>query len=266
MTEITFLKLGGSLITDKKQPNTPRMDVITRLAKEIHTVRVAEPGLKLILGHGSGSFGHTAAAKYGTRAGVQTAEEWRGFAEVWLAASALNRIVVEALHQTGLPAISFPTASATTAIDGKIKEWDLAPIENALAQGLIPLVFGDVAFDRQRGGTILSTEDIFTRLARHFKPQRILLAGIEAGVWADYPSCTQLVETITPDSLNALHVAIGGSSATDVTGGMAAKVRETLALLADLPGCEALIFSGSKEGTLEAVLAGASSGTVLLAE
>jgi hypothetical protein len=47
---------------------------------------------------------------------------------------------------------------------------------------------------------------------------------------------------------------------------MAAKVRETLDLLADIPGCEALIFSGTEAGTLEAVLAGAHSGTVLLVD
>ena len=64
---VRFLKLGGSLITDKRQPETPRMDVIERLAQEIAAARAANPSLQLVLGHGSGSFGHIYARQYGTR-------------------------------------------------------------------------------------------------------------------------------------------------------------------------------------------------------
>ena len=66
---------------------------------------------------------------------------------------------------------------------------------------MIPLVNGDTIFDDQRGGTILSTEDLFIYLARQLHPERILLAGLEEGVWADYPACTQLIGEITPRNL-----------------------------------------------------------------
>ena len=59
-----FLKLGGSLITDKSQPYTARLEVIDRLAQEILQARQENPGLLLLLGHGSGSFGHTPAHQY----------------------------------------------------------------------------------------------------------------------------------------------------------------------------------------------------------
>ena len=68
--EIVFLKLGGSLITDKDKPYTPRLDKLANLSLEIKTVLDSIPELVLILGHGSGSFGHTAAKKHGTRDGV----------------------------------------------------------------------------------------------------------------------------------------------------------------------------------------------------
>ena len=35
----------------------------------------------LIIGHGSGSFGHYMASKYGTRRGVNGPEQWMGFAK-----------------------------------------------------------------------------------------------------------------------------------------------------------------------------------------
>ena len=103
---ITLLKLGGSLITDKNRAHTARIGTIRRLAEEIYSVREHGP-FPLIIGHGSGSFGHIPAKKYGTRDGVHTDAEWAGFAEVHAEAVSLNRIVTDTLREAGLPVISF---------------------------------------------------------------------------------------------------------------------------------------------------------------
>ncbi|NLE93206.1 MAG: uridylate kinase, partial [Chloroflexi bacterium] len=67
---LTFLKLGGSLITDKDQPETALTDQIDDLLAQIAAWRQVNPDRRLLLGHGSGSFGHHTAAKFGTREGV----------------------------------------------------------------------------------------------------------------------------------------------------------------------------------------------------
>jgi isopentenyl phosphate kinase len=170
MTQLQFLKLGGSLVTDKSRPHTPRPEVLERLAQEIAAARQSNPALLLLLGHGSGSFGHVPAKKYGTRNGVQTPEGWLGFAEVWQEAVALNRLVIDALIATGLPAISFPPSASAIAEDGRVYSWDLAPLQAALQARLLPVVYGDTVFDRLRGGTILSTEDLFDYLAVQLHP------------------------------------------------------------------------------------------------
>ena len=54
---VTLLKLGGSLITDKNQNATLRPDVLARLASEIYAALEQKPQ-PLLIGHGSGSFGH----------------------------------------------------------------------------------------------------------------------------------------------------------------------------------------------------------------
>ncbi len=262
---LVFLKLGGSLITDKNRPHTPRLEVIRRLAVEIAASREKDPSQHILLGHGSGSFGHVPARAYGTRQGVRTVQEWRGFVEVWREAIQLNRIVVDLLGEAGLPAISLPPSSSTMARDGQVETWNLTPVQKALDAGLLPVVFGDVVFDSLRGGTILSTEDLFSHLAYQLHPQRILLAGIEAGVWADYPHCTRLVEEITLADWEKLSATVGGSRATDVTGGMASKVRQSLDLVKKIPGLQVLIFSGEEPGAIEHVLAGKCLGTRILA-
>lgn len=260
---LQFLKLGGSLITDKNRPHQARPETLKRLGEEIASALRQQPEMRLLLGHGSGSFGHIPAHKFGTRQGVYTQDEWRGFVEVWQEAAALNRLVFEALSEARVPALAFPPSAMVTARDGQISTWHLEPLRAALQAGLLPVVYGDVVFDTARGGTILSTEDLFTYLARQLSPQRVLLAGIEPGVWADYPACTRLLREITPANLPQLTATLGGSRATDVTGGMQSKVHAMLALIQEIPGLEALIFSGDKPGAVEAVLLGAKRGTRL---
>jgi isopentenyl phosphate kinase len=258
-----FLKLGGSLITDKTQARQPRRDVLQRLSQEIAEANRAKPDLQLIIGHGSGSFGHVAGQKYGTRQGVHDKEGWRGFVEVWKDARALNQIVVEALLEAGLPVIAFPPSATVISDEQQVASWDLAPIRAALSAGLIPLVNGDVVFDARLGGTILSTEDLFIYLAGTLKPARILLAGLEPGVWADFPACTHLAEKITPTTLNTFSKNLSGSASTDVTGGMVQKVESMLALTAGVAGLQAVIFSGLQADLLRQALLGVLPGTVI---
>src|SRR5574339_363727 len=200
MKELVFLKLGGSLITDKTQPYTPRLDVIEDVALQILTALRTQPDLRLVIGHGSGSFGHVAASEYHTRDGFapqpsplahrerdETEENyWKGFAEVWYQASALNRFLMKALHKMKIPAIALPPSANVIASDGKVTIWETTAISMALAAGLVPVIYGDVTFDEIRGGTILSTEDLFGHLARALNPERILLAGRESAVWGDF--------------------------------------------------------------------------------
>lgn len=260
---LVFLKLGGSLITNKNRSYTARRKTLLRLGREISAARAADPALKILLGHGSGSFGHVAAWQYGTRNGVQGKDGWRRFVEVWRQARALNQIVIEALQEASVPVIAFPPSACVIAEAGNPSQWHLDPLYAALEADLLPLVQGDTIFDRQRGGVILSTEELFEYLAPRLHPQRILIAGREAGVWADYPRCRQLVETITPANRLQVEGLIGASDSVDVTGGMTEKVAAMLRLVGKDPGLEALIFSGEEAGAVQKVLLGGSAGTMI---
>lgn len=262
-TPLIFLKLGGSLITEKDKPSKARLDVIRRAAVEIAAVRSANPSLRLLLGHGSGSFAHYPAKEHNTRAGVRTSQEWDGFITVWRQAAALNRIVMDALADAGLPALAFPPSAAASARDGDLVSWNLDPIRSALQANLLPVVYGDVAFDETRGGTVLSTEDLFVYLAKSLKPGRILLAGDEAGVYSDFGKSRQIVAEITPATYPQIAAGVQGAVAVDVTGGMAGKVEAMLALVQALPECEIRIFSGLEPGNLEKALNGDPLGTWL---
>jgi isopentenyl phosphate kinase len=275
MKELIFLKLGGSLITDKTQPYTPRLDLIEDVALQISTAIKNQPNLRLVIGHGSGSFGHVAASEYHTRAGFvprasplihrerdeTEGNYWKGFAEVWYQASALNRFVMKALNKTNVPSIALPPSANVIASDGQVSIWETTAIRMALAAGLVPVIYGDVAFDEVRGGTILSTEDLFGFLARALNPQRILLAGLESAVWEDFPARTRKIATITPQSFDGIRAGVGQADGADVTGGMQAKVTQMLDLVQQNPEMKIQIFSGAEPGSIGRALAGETLGT-----
>lgn len=275
MKELVFLKLGGSLITDKTQPYTPKLDVIEDVALQIMTALQNHPDLRLVIGHGSGSFGHVAASEYQTRDGFfprpsplihrerdRTEENyWKGFAEVWYQASSLNRFLMKALHKMKIPAIALPPSANVIASDGKVSIWETTSISMALAAGLVPVIYGDVTFDEIRGGTILSTEDLFEHLSRALNPQRILLAGLEAAVWEDFPARTRKVETITPLTFSEISEGVGKAAGADVTGGMESKVTQMLELVQQNPELKIQIFSGTEPGNIVRALTGETLGT-----
>ena len=261
MTTI-FLKLGGSLITDKTGVELVREDVLQRVSAEIRQALESQPNMRLVLGHGSGSFGHVAGAKYGTRQGVATTEQWRGFAEVSAAASRLNKIVINALLAADVPALSLQPSASALCRDGQITSIAVQPVQMALEAGLVPVVFGDVAFDVLRGGAIISTEEVMMALAETIRPSWLLLAGETPGV-LDLDG--EVVSLITEETLPAIASALGGSRGTDVTGGMASKVRSMLDLAAAQPQMSIRIFSGLQSGMIRQTLEtpAAAPGTVL---
>ena len=276
MKELVFLKLGGSLITDKTKPYTPLLDMMDDLALQVATTLQTQPNLRLVIGHGAGSFGHVAASEYKTRDGYprpsplahrerdQNEENyWEGFAEVWYQASTLNRYVMKALHKGNVRAISLPPSSSVIASEGKVSVWETTPIRMALSSRMVPVIFGDVVFDEIRGGTILSTEDLFMHLARALSPERILLAGLESAVWQDFPARTKKIEKITPNTFDQISSGIGKADGADVTGGMESKVKQMLELIENNHELTIQIFSGTEPGNIVRALTGETLGTVI---
>lgn len=248
-----FVKLGGSLLTDKREKELPRHDVIARLADEIRLARLQKPDLRVVLGHGSGSFGHVHASTHGTREGVRSAEQWLGFAQTADAAARLNRIVVAALLKVGVPAWSLQPSVALRCADGRVATGPEGSVLAALARGLLPVVFGDVALDSVRGGTIASTEEIFQSLDDALLPSRIVLAGEVGGIYSADPFLNvdaELIPVVTPQSFAEIRAGLGGSHGVDVTGGMAAKVEQALNWVVKRPALSVLICSGLEPGNL----------------
>lgn len=260
MSGLTLIKFGGSVITDKRGEEAADIPLIQRLAQELAQAWKAQPKRPLIIGHGSGSFGHSAAARYGIHKGIAPGSDWYGFAATSAAALRLNRIFVDALVAAQLPALSLQPSSTLQSSAGRLQSWDTRTISQVLQHGLIPVVHGDVAFDSQQGSAIISTEQLFSYLALQttdLQPSRIILVG-ESAVYTDDPHRNpnaERIPLINQDNIEAVLGSAGASHGTDVTGGMRAKVSLMWSLIEALPGLEVHLI-GTKPGLLSRALLG----------
>lgn len=262
--ELIFLKLGGSLITQKDKPFTENKEVIKRIAKEIHQAR-KEKGFRLLLGNGGGSYPHVPAKKYKTAEGIINEESLKGIAEVQDAASRLNRIIVRALLDAGENAISIQPSSVCLTRNSRIAEFHTKPLEMFLEKDMIPVVYGDVGLDLEQGCSIISTEELFISLAKKLKPERIISAGIVDGVFTADPFLNpeaKLIPEITSENYPKVKKMLAGSAGIDVTGGMLHKVERYLELASI--EVKSYIISGLIKNRLKDALLGKEvEGTVI---
>ncbi|HVS12535.1 MAG TPA: isopentenyl phosphate kinase [Thermoanaerobaculia bacterium] len=262
-----LVKLGGSLITDKRVRESVRPEILARLARELVDCREAWSAGGLVVGHGSGSFGHFAAA------GSPLAESRRAptavdrealraaTARTHDAAARLHRHVVGALLDAGVGPYSLSPSGWLTAAAGEVASVHLEPIEGALRLGLVPVVHGDVVVDLQAGAVIASTELVFEALcrglgARGRRPRLAIWLGETDGI---LDRSGARVERVTAASLEAVRAATAGSRGVDVTGGMRLRL-ETAWRLA-CAGVPSRIVDGRIEGSLTRVLGGDCGGT-----
>jgi isopentenyl phosphate kinase len=249
------VKLGGSLITDKARPSTLRAGVVSRLAREIAAARAVRDR-PLLVTHGSGSFGHAAAARHDLRSGVRDRAQLPGVAATQDQAHRLHRHVIEALLEAGVATFSLAPSSYLIADGGAPAHVHLEPMLRALALDLVPVTFGDVVLDRRRGVSICSTETVLLALAPLLQAagrpiERVLWMGATPGV-LDAEGRT--VPAVGAANLDAVLAATAGAAGTDVTGGMRHRVESAWRLAAQ--GVASRILDGLVEGALEGALRG----------
>ena len=237
------LKLGGSVITEKDRPET-----VDDAALDAAVQAIAVAGTdRLVLVHGGGSFGHAAAADHG----VSDAEGTRDAAavnEIHAAMGRLNREVGRRLVDAGVPAVPVrPLSCALRDGDGSLY-LAAQPVAALLDEGFVPVLHGDVVAHAGRGATVLSGDEIVAALAGPLAADRVGLCSTVPGV---LDADGEVLDRIA--SIDDAAGALGGSEATDVTGGMAGKVRTLLRLEAP-----AQVFGPD---ALRAFLAGGSPGT-----
>ena len=249
---IAVIKLGGSVLTRKREEEKLRPKVLSRLAREISELE----GHRVVLLHGAGGFGHPGAARFGLAKPPSTehpgSERGRGAAIVAAEVRRLHLAVLRELVSAGARPWSVPAANHAQQQAGKLVSLDTAPFARALEGGYLPVSFGDVVPDSSWGSSILSADQIALALALALRPSVVLFVSDVNGIYAPGGSGRPIpVRRVTDSLIESLEAEPGSS---DVTGGIRGKA-EAMRAIAQL-GVDAGLISGLSDGAISRALRG----------
>lgn len=220
MRKFLFIKIGGSLTTNKEKIRTANPAFIRKFAREFAAVYRDHSDWRIVLGTGVGSYAHFSAHQYGLREGAKTPEQFYGLAVTHSEAQHINLLITQALMNEHVPAFSLAPSSLLTANNRTIETSQFEPLKLLLMNNCVPVVYGDTILDRTRGTTIFSTEVVLQATLK-------ALAGEYSETCAVYITKTNGVLGQTGKTIRELKVEtlvpILKTLEHDVSGGMSGK-------------------------------------------
>ncbi len=244
-----LIKLGGSIITDKKEYRRFNADTVARLCREIK-----ESGQDVIVVHGAGSFGHVIAKKYDLNAGNTNPEKIPAVAQVCYDVRELDSMIVKELNAAGIPAVSVPPGSCFVMEDRKLRIENDEVLRRFVDIGIMPVMFGDVVLDRKLGFAILSGDQIMERLTEIFDIDQVIFVSDIDGLFDDDPKNNPDAKMYTTVDRDVLESVRSNISVDDVTGGVHEKMMAMLRMCSDSREC--ILVNGNEEGRLLSLLKG----------
>ena len=259
---LIILKIGGSVITDRRRERPTLLrsrlkSISAEIAAALHT-----GDFQLLIIHGAGSFGHPIVHRTGIHKGISSPSQRTAMAETQRLQTWLNATVVHHFLMEGLPAFPVQPSASAVMEAGHLVSMDTRVLQGLLDLKLIPVLYGVPAFDLQQGCSILSGDQLASYLYACLHAQQVLHGTNVKGVYTADPfqdPAARLVEVIDLRSTHELPPGVGGSSVTDVTGGLRKKLEELIAVRAG-----GQIFDATVAGNVKRALCGETVGTRIL--
>ena len=206
-----LIKLGGSIITNKEKPLSPRKKTINNILKEIGKIK--EP---IIIVHGGGSYGHYWSIKYDMHTKPAKTSP-KGVAIVKNSMVELNKIILDSAVKNRINSYCLPPTdfmNGNKAIKSKI-----LTINDISRSGLTPITFGDALWFGQKKSYILSGDVIMTTIGKILKPRLSVFVLDVDGVYSNLKT-KKLIHDFKKEKPEIKN------NKMDVTGGMTRKITE----------------------------------------
>ncbi len=206
-----LIKLGGSIITNKEKPLSPRKKSIDKIVRALKKIDES-----IIVVHGGGSYGHYWSVKYNMHTKPANYNT-HGVSVVKNSMVELNKIILDSFLKNKLNPYCLPPTDfifGNKPIIKKVKE-----IEKIAKTNLIPITFGDALWFGKKKSYILSGDKIMSILANILKPRLCVFVLNVDGLYSD-PKTKKLIHELKSEKPLII------KSSKDVTGGMKRKVDE----------------------------------------
>jgi isopentenyl phosphate kinase len=258
MKPLYILKLGGSVITYKdRQEALIRKVLIRKIAKAIKKA-LDTKDFRLILIHGAGSTGHQLAHKYQLKKGAKrTKDGWRGSFLTRIANQKMNVAISEIFVKNNLSVVSVHTSSVIIQKNKLLNRFDLSAIKEAINNDCVPMLYGEMVFDKTLGMTVCSGDTIAPHLAKKLGVKKIFFASDIDGIYNKDPHVHKDAKLIEKISLKNIErkIKLTKSHNIDVSDGLLGKIRK-LECIKNIPVESVEIFNGLDEKNYKKVLLG----------
>lgn len=224
-----LIKLGGSIITNKEKPLSPRRKSIDRI---IHSLKNIDENIIVV--HGGGSFGHYWSVKYDMHTKPKK-YDLRGVSIIKNSMVELNGIILNSFLKNNLNPYCLPPTDFVMENKPSIKK--IKQMAEIASAGLIPVTYGDALWYGEKKSYILSGDSIMTMIAKVLRPRLTIFVLNVDGLYSDLKS-KKLISNFKDDKL------LIKKSSMDVTGGMSRKVTEALKI--SKMGLKVFFVNGNK--------------------
>jgi len=229
MTDMILIKLGGSIITNKEKPLSPRRKTIDKIVQSLRKIDE-----EIVIVHGGGSYGHYWSVRYNMHTKPANYSP-HGVSVVKNSMVELNKIILDSFLKNKLNPYCLPPTdfmSGNKSVTKKVKE-----IGKIAKAGLIPITYGDALWYGQKKFFILSGDKIMTMLSKILRPKLCIFILNVDGLYSDMKS-KKLIRKL------GKKIPLLTKTLMDVTGGMSRKVEESSIIAKS--GIDVFFVNGNK--------------------
>ncbi|GBF24434.1 isopentenyl phosphate kinase [archaeon MnTg01] len=206
-----LIKLGGSIITNKKKPLSAKRKTIDNIVSSFRKINE-----DFVVVHGGGSYGHYWSVKYDMHTKPKKYDP-KGVSIVKNSMIELNTIILDSFLKNKMNPYCLPPTDfvmGNKPINRKILE-----IKKIANSGFIPITYGDALWYGNKKSYILSGDKIMSFLARVLRPRLSIFVLNEDGLYSDMKA-KKLIYDFKDEKIFIK------KTVRDVTGGMTRKVAE----------------------------------------
>lgn len=234
---ITLVKIGGSVLTDKRRPLVFQQEYARGVAADIRL-----SGTVPVIVHGTGSWAKAIGRHYHSDAGWF--RDATGFQMTCLRIRRLQEALSAALRDEGVVCCPLQANAVFHRTHGTLDLCSTEPIKRLVAAGVSPVLGGDLLVEGPGVFRVVSSDAIAVAIARRLGVGDCVFATDVDGVWD--PAGALVPELTEPD------VPVNDSDLRDVTGGMSAKVLAAMDIAAT--GARTTIVNGRIRGRVRDAL------------